>query len=335
MMKKKQENITRAEHLEPDVIVADQEGKHSKHIFAKIMCLIAAVCVWLYVMNLERTDYERTFTQVPVIVDGVASLNASCDMSVISGYDNTVDVTVSGKKSEVQAMTAENIRVSVDVSALREAGKFNMPVKIQLPSNILSVNEEDLVAEVYVDVNATREVPVRILSLDYIISSSYTLGEPVLSLETVTVTGPGQVLDLIDCAGLSFTLGSVTTSTTMVGTPSLVDTDGVKISNPYIRCDVSEITVDIPVETTKLIKLVADYASPELLDDWAAEITPQSIMVKGDPMTLATLTEIVVYTIDKDVKEGEYVVSSIDLPDGVTSEGKTGSIYVRIRHSVG
>ena len=337
MRKKKQTESTsapRKEHLSPDVLVAEQEKK-SRHIFAKLMCLVAAICVWLYVMNQESVGYERTFTQIPVLVDGVSALNTESDMSVISGYDNTIDVTVSGKKSEVQALTPEDIRASIDVSVLSEAGRHTLAVNVQVPDHVALAGDGVITADVYVDINTTREVPVRIVNLDYIINSSYTFGTPVLSRETVTVTGPQLVLENIDCAGLSFNLGNVTTSTTMVGSPQLLDKEGVAISNPYIRCDVNEITVDIPVMTSKLIKLTAAYETPELMSLWAAEITPSGIMVTGDPIILATIYEITVYTVTADVKEGEDVISSIELPVGVTAEERTDSIYVRVRPSVG
>lgn len=339
MRKKKQQkntSETRTERLSPDVLVAEQEKK-SRHILAKLLCLIAAICVWLYVMNQESEGYERTFAQIPVLVDGVSSLNAVGDMSVISGYDNTIDVTVVGKKSEVQALTPADIRASVDVSRLNEAGRHTLMVTVQLPDHITQIGELDITADVYVDTNTTREVPVRIINLDYIINSSYTFGTPVLSREVVTVTGPQLVLDSIDCAGLSFNLGNVTTSTTMVGSPTLLDAEGVAISNPYIRCDVTEITVEIPVIASKQIPLTATYAAPALMSMWAAEITPALITVCGDPLVLANLNELSVYTINMDAKEGEYVISSIELPEGVTMGEKTiaDSIYVRIRRSVG
>ena len=339
MRKKKQQDIESAmEHLEPDVTVADGAGKKStKHIFAKLMCLLAATMVWVYVMNLETTDYERVFTQLPVMVDGVAQLSAESDLSIISGFGNTVDVIVSGKKSEVQDLTAEDIRVSVDVSTLKEAGKFTVPVRIQLPDSFTAVNESLLSAEIYVDVDTTREVPVRITNLDYIVSSSYTMGEPVLSHETVTVTGPQQVLELIDCAALDFDLGNVTTSTTMVGTPHLVDGDGMRISNPYVRFETTEITVVIPVETTRSVKLVCSYAAPDLANLWMVEIDPVAVTVVGDPMLLASLDEICMYDVKPDVKAGEYVIGggAIELPEGVSLKESMDSITIRIHRIVG
>lgn len=335
MRKKKQKDteVTYLERMAPDVVVDDgQKSKKSRHIFAKLLCLLAATCVWMYVMNLETTDFERVFTQVPVVIDGVTQLNADSDMSVISGYDNTVDVIVSGKKSEVQALTAEQIRASVDVAALNEAGKFSMPVSIQLPDAFKAVNEGQLVAEIYVDVNTTREIPVRIAKLNYVANLNYTMGEPVLSRDTVTVTGPRQVLELIDCAALNFDLGNVTTSTTMVGTPRLVDADGVPLSNPYVRSDITEITVNIPVETTKVIKFTASYALPELANRWVVEFDPVTVTIKGDPLPVEQVLAIPIYTITNNTKAGEYAVGAgaIELPEGVVLQDALESIIVRI-----
>ena len=336
MRKKKQQDIESAamEHLAPDVTVADGGSKKkNKHIFAKLMCLLSATVVWLYVMNLESTDFERVFTQVPVVVDGVAQLSAESDMSVISGYGNTVDVIVSGKKSEVQDLSAEDIRVSVDVSVLKEAGKVTVPVRIQLPANFTAVNESLLSAEIYVDVDTTREIPVRAVKKEYSISSSYVMGEPVLSQETVMVTGPQQVLELIDCALLELYLGNLTTSATVAATPRLVGEDGTPISNPYVRFDNAEITANISVETTKTVKLTATYALPELANRWTVEFDPVSVTIKGDPLKLEQVEAIPMYTVATDTKAGEYVIgaAAIYLPSGVVLQEQLDSITVRIR----
>ena len=326
------------EYAVPDIVVADDKPtKKQRHILAKLLCLLAATCVWMYVMNLEATNYERTFTQIPVAIDGVTQLNAESNMSVISGYDNTVDVVVSGKKSDVQKLTAEEIRASVDVSTMMSAGKFSMAVNVQLPAGFTVTNAGLLTADLYVDVDTQREVPVRITSLGFNVSSSYTMGTPILSHETVTVTGPAQVLDLIECASLSFDLGTVTSSTTMVGTPQLEDVGGVRISNPYVRCDIKEITVEIPVTMTKDIKLVASYKLPEMKNNWAASIRPETITVEGDPVLLRELEEVSVYEISSSVTEGEYVVGSgvIELPKGVSAVNVPDSIVVIVRKVLG
>ena len=331
---KKNQAESAREYAVPDVVVAqEQTERKQRHILAKLLCLIAATCVWMYVMNLESINYERTFSQIPVMIDGVTRLNADSNMSVISGYDNTVDVIISGKKSDVQKLTAEEIRASVDVSTMNTAGKFTVSVQIQPPEGFTVVNADRLTAELYLDVNTERQVPVRITNLDYIVSSAYTMGIPVLSHETVTVKGPAQVLDLVECAALEFDLGTVTTSTTMVGTPQLEDADGVRVSNPYIRCDINEITVEIPVTMTKEIRLVASYKVPELKSNWMAEIRPATVTVIGDPMLLAQLEEIAVYEISSSVSVGEYVVGAgvIDLPRGVDVVNVPSGITVIVR----
>lgn len=339
MSKQKQDiKESRHNHAVPDVVVAeDHAEKKSRHILAKLLCLLAATGVWMYAMNLETTDYERVFSKVAVIVDGAAELNTNSDMSVISGYDNAVDIVVSGKKSEVQALQTEEIRAFIDVSELSEAGKSTVPVQVQLPDGFTVVNAEQLMADIYVDVNGTREIPIEITNMDYIISSSYTMGEPSLSHETILVTGPQQVLDLIECASLEFDLGNVTSSKTMVGTPRLMDADGVLISNPYVRCEVTDITVNIPVETTKELRLVVEYVAPEMRSGWQTEVTPTTITVRGDPMMLAAMGDISVYKITSAAVEGEYVVSAgvIDLPENVTMEGELNAITVRLRRVVG
>ncbi|HOQ14738.1 MAG TPA: hypothetical protein PKZ58_06610, partial [Bacillota bacterium] len=35
---------------------------------AKVLCILAAVVIWLYVMNVENPDYEQTIESVPVTI---------------------------------------------------------------------------------------------------------------------------------------------------------------------------------------------------------------------------------------------------------------------------
>ena len=307
---------------------AVEEAKTSGHIIVKLSCLIVAFAIWLYVVGTDTSPFEKSLTGVPISLTGVTDLAAAGNMSVISGYDETVDLLISGKKTEVQDLTSEDIEVSVDVSALKEAGKYSLPVSVKLPSGV-SLVTTGLTVDVYVDVNTTKQVPV-VAKLDYVTDASYHVGEPVLSVTSVTVEGPELVLDTVAYAGLEVSLGRVSTSMTTVATPVLYDADGVKITNPYVRFLGSEVTVNIPVTTQKTLPLVAKFELPEMKNKYTIQIMPATATVEGDPAVLNALEELVVYTADKTVREGILTVSFPVLPDNIRLVDSLTSLTVRV-----
>ena len=64
-------------------------------ILTKILCFIAAFILWLYVTQVETSDYEETFNGVSVELVNTSVLESEAGLHVYSGHGNTVNVTVS------------------------------------------------------------------------------------------------------------------------------------------------------------------------------------------------------------------------------------------------
>ena len=75
----------------------DGEVRHGGlQIIARIVCLILAFSIWLYVIDNDSDDYEKTFTLIPVEVEGSETLAELNKMSVINLEESAVSVTVRG-----------------------------------------------------------------------------------------------------------------------------------------------------------------------------------------------------------------------------------------------
>ena len=81
-------------------------GKNDRWAF--VVCLLLALSVWLYVMSTDDTSYEHTLSYVVVDLEGMEALSQA-DMSVISGFDNVVSITLKGKRADIGGLTAEQI----------------------------------------------------------------------------------------------------------------------------------------------------------------------------------------------------------------------------------
>ena len=100
----------------------------------KVLCVIIAFGLWIYVMMVESPSYEETFYNVMVDLTNTDSLKQN-NLAVYSGYGNLVDVTLSGKKSVLSQLTAANLVVTADISSVAgESGRYNVKVNVDVPS---------------------------------------------------------------------------------------------------------------------------------------------------------------------------------------------------------
>ncbi len=287
--------------------------------WAFALCLLLSVSVWLYVMSTETTGYEQSLAGVSVGIEGASSLS-SANMSVIEGYDRTVTVTLSGKRGDIGSLTADDVRVYVDVSQIDVTGRYNLPVQVELPKNSTLVSIEPSQIAVNVDVNTSRTVDVKV-KLDYVLSAEYSLSEPQPDHETVVISGPASVLDTVAYAAVSFNAGVIDKSLNLVGSVGLYDEYGMPISNPYVKCNVSEIKVAVKVTTTRTVPLKIKFANG-VSSNYNVSLHPSEVTIVGDPQLVNGIDELYVYTInDGDVEVGRPLIlhiSRFELPDGVS-----------------
>ena len=58
------------------------QRKRNWHIGTKILCMVCAFIIWLYVMEVDSPDYESEFLDVPVNLAGVSTLENEHNLSV-------------------------------------------------------------------------------------------------------------------------------------------------------------------------------------------------------------------------------------------------------------
>ncbi|HHT54090.1 MAG TPA: hypothetical protein GX011_04040 [Clostridiales bacterium] len=305
-------------------------GKGDRWAF--VVCLLIALSVWLYVMSTDDTSYEHTLSYVVVDLEGMEMLSQA-EMSVISGFDNVVSITLRGKRADIGGLTAEEVNAYVDLSEIVDTGRHSLPVKVDLPGYSTLVSIEPSHVSVNIDTNGVKDVEVRV-KMDYVTDASYIVGDFVPNHNTVIVTGPQSVLDKIEYAAVSFSPGVITTSLNLSGTLKFYDEYDRIVDNPYLKCNVSTVNVSVTVTMRKNVTLTVTFESG-ISSNYHVEIKPAEITLLGDPKILGEIDEISVYTIS--ISEGSVGVpilrhiSSLDnLPEGVVWENAHEGINISI-----
>ncbi len=296
-------------------------GKNDR--LALALCFVLAIGVWLYVMSTNDTGFKKSINSVPVEIEGASALSAQ-NLSIINGYGNLAEVTLKGRRADIGTLTSEDIRLSVDVSKIEGSGRQSLPIIIEMPKNSTLVSIEPSHIDVNVDVNSSREIETRV-KLEYILDASFSLSEPIPNYKTVIVSGPASVLNSISYAAVSFSPGKIDKSINLVGTLRLYDEYDNVITNPYLKCNVSEITVTVNVNTKKTVPLTVKFSNGNS-SPYQVVVNPSTVTLIGDPLLLKDITEVPIYTVvDGEISVGELFYEYIDtseynLPEGVTVE---------------
>lgn len=300
-------------------------------ITARILCILGAILLWLYAVSSQTIIEDRRFVSIPVELLAADSLESEYGMTVISGYDYNVDVTLSGTRSELSKISAEDISAYVDLSQISSAGEYSLDVRTSAPGGISIKELSSNYVTVYVDKRSQKSVDIRVNPV-YMIESDYSLGTPETNVETVTVTGPADVLDSITHAQVTVDVGKLTKSVTTSGTIVLY-ADSTPITNPYVKLSESDVTVRIPVYTEKEVDLSVEFKYGYFNENNALiTIEPSKIRIKGDPTELEKISSVQIMTIDEKKLTGTTSTSTavIELPDTVENVSRVDSATVTV-----
>ncbi len=322
MKNKKQE-------AEGEEAYGELQVKQSKlgNTIAKVITLLCAVIIWFFAASGENTDSEYTFTNIPVTLKNIPK-----GMSAFSGTNNVVDVTVVGKRSEVNSLSKDDIGVYVDCSSISSPGRYDLDIHSELKDGIsLKALSKDTVF-VHISAASSKDMPITVKAVNYTIPPSCTLKTSVTSEPTVTVSGPADELDKISYASVVIYPGNVTSSLTCSGSITLFTADHEEYTSAYVTTSANDAIVKVDLIMTKELALTADTKHGYFNDSTAKlTLTPSSIKVGGDYEILSTMDSLNVYTIDeKSVSDGSEIKVQLDLPDGVKALEQISEITIKV-----
>ncbi len=310
---------------------SDKPIRRKSDITARIVCVVLALFIWFYAISSQTIIEERRFVSIPVELMGADTLEEQYGMTVISGYDYNVDVTLSGTRSELSRISAEDISAYVDLSQINAAGEYSLDVRTSAPGGIGLKEISANYVNVYVDKRTQKNVEIRV-SPTYQIESDYSLGTPVTSISSVTVSGPADVLEGITHAQVSVNVGKLTKSVTTSGKIVLY-AGSTLVTNPYVKVSETDVTVTIPVYTEKEVPFSVAFKYGYFNEkNSSISITPASLRIKGDPTELEKISSIELLTLDEKKLTGttSMTTAAIELPDSVENVDRIDSAVVTV-----
>ncbi len=317
----------------------EKEGSFVKrfNLVPKIVCVLAAFIIWIYVMEVDSPDHTDVFEDVPVTITGLTELDAN-NLSVFSGQDTLVDVTVKGQKSVIAKNSIDDIKVTADVSDITEAGSYTLSLDFDMPSGLTFTEASVSELKLFIDRRTSVNLDLRTKLSSYQVPSGYELGEMTCDTDRVTVTGAETMLRDISYAMVDVNMAdkNLTESFTTDGTIVLCDAADNTVESKYVKLSQSTAKVTVPVYTFKEVKLTAKGRFGYYNDkNCELTVSPKTLTVKGDKSVIDSLKEISVTSVnEKTVREDTKLSVDITLPEGVlpvAGQSTTADVSVKFK----
>lgn len=301
-------------------------GVKNKVVMA-LVSLVIAFGLWLYVMTVEDPEFQNTYHDVHVVLEGEAALTER-GLMLTDGFNPTVTLELKGNRTNLNKLNGANITLIADLSRIYEAGEQTLRYTISYPGDIpnnsitvLSHMPDQI--KVKVENRITKAVPVKINYAGAVPEGFISDRQnAVLDYSVVNVTGPASVVDQIQSASIDVDLEGRTESVSESYRYVLCNEAGEPVDAAMIQTNVEEVRLDLRIERMKEVTLKLNVIDGGGATEQTSQITiePAVIRVSGNDTLLAGLDELVVGTINLgELTKATQLTMPIVLPEGVTN----------------
>lgn len=286
----------------------------------KVLSVVLAIFFWIFVMDQENPQIERTIYNIPVSYVG----SVGSGLYVMGTPEVSVNVNVSGRRNTVLGLGPSNIVLTVDLSKAVE-GDNKLKIEYGEGENYavksLTVDEIPL----FVDriVSAQKRV-------QYVLSSDFErdLGMSTISISpnSVLVNGPRNLVEKVSVLQGVIDAKSLTDSTQFEMAITAIDDEGVKVEGVT---HVKTVLASADVIKTALIPITYKYTDETdegfELYEFTADI--DAVELSGG---VSAINALLVLEANSVAIKGNGDVKGIFefvLPDGVMMKNPSSATY--------
>lgn len=269
--------------------------------FYIVVSLLLSFVLWIYVGKEANPLKTNTLSGVQVVFSGLEKLEER-GLMISEGADQTVSLRIRARNDVWFRLSQADTTVTIDVSGITEPGEQSITItsrNINYPRSITASDSIELqytspgAISFTVSKWASKSVDVRGV-FEGSIADGYQRGEFSIAPEQVTVSGPQELVDLIDYARVTVTQTDMNATYSQDTGYTLIDYDGNPIYADELETDPETVLVTLPVEKLKEVELTVDVipGGGATADDVEIDIEPKTIMVSGSDADLENLDSI-------------------------------------------
>ena len=306
----------------------------TNNIGLKFLAVLIALVLWLAIVNVNDPEKTITVSNIPISVTNESAIT-SRDMVYNVKSEQYLNITVSGKRSIVSNLSAEDFRAT---ASLKELSKVNS-IPVDVTTKNASLGRKITIVKqsaqtILVDVENVEEKDFTDLVVEYTgkVADGYVAGLSSMSTDEVTVKAPTSIIDKIKKVAVRCSLDGTNTNISKKCPVILYDkNDEIELSDKKIRVNVNVLRAkQVPISTINKDEL-GKPADGYVVDD--VILSSDSITVYGSEESLDSIESLDIQDdIDVSDAKGD-VTQNIDvtgkLPKGLSVSGES-TITVKV-----
>lgn len=299
-------------------ISVTHKPKRKLDLIPRLLCLLIAAVIWLWMVNFNDTDVSETMV-LDIQIVGIESLENNGMM--IYGLDKKeITVSVRGSNRDLKKYKKNEYKVVVDVSNIREVGQHTLPLSITTPEgSSLKISESEILnVSFYADYTLEKTIPLTVVTPNVLdqgfVKYSYEHTFSDTSSKTITIKGAREQIKNIDSArfnvdgSFALTEDQKTFSGFM---PTFYDVNLVPVmvaEGAITECSTENIEIVVKAMEHKTVPVYVNNDTQ----------SAQSVEIWGAPSIMKTVNECRI--VINDAMPGStvsYTITKKDFPAGV------------------
>ncbi|MBO7649309.1 MAG: hypothetical protein J6S79_01015 [Lachnospiraceae bacterium] len=302
----------------------------TRNIGVKLLSFVLAFFIWIIIMSISDPQITKKIDGIPIETrhkDDFNNLEANEDLSINILTTGTVSIKVSGKRSEIEDLSAGDFVAYADFNDF--VGINAIPIHVEprkqnLVNSLEITYQSKTVMQVQLVKSETKLINV-VVEMINVPDDKYAYCKSVSS-KLLEVTGPQEVVEsvgklvaYVDVAHMSGSMDYVTLEP--------VNLSGVKMDASSLEVSQSTVRVEVALYPVKEVDIVIDTTETEVVSGFAIydaeQYSPKRIRIAAEEETLQKISMIrIPFKTDEPlIKEIKPVTKDFDitkyLPEGV------------------
>lgn len=294
------------------------------NLLLKILSVVAAILLWLVVVNIDDAVQSKAFRNIKVNTINMDAITSQGQTVRVDEDTDSVDIVVYARRSVLERLKASDFVATADLQKnllyggmvsieVTYNGDYNIERIEQSRNNVLVSIEEEVTEQFKVTVGYTGEP-----------ASGYAVGSLLPEQSLVEITGPASMVERIDRVEAKVNIAGLTGTAVRTCTLELKDSAGAAVDGTYLQYigKDTDFEVTVNILTKKLVGISFDVsaAAPEGYGLASITYKPETVNIAGEKSQISGIYNLNIppEALNPDGETGD-VVKTVDISQYLSS----------------
>lgn len=304
-----------------------------KDITFKILSVLVAVMLWIYVYNVDVNPYATKSVTVPIKAVNENVL-IDKDIKLDSTLPDSVEVKVKGRKQALDGLKENDIKAVVDYQKIKSIEDKTLAIDITCNKKGVSVDNQN--NGYSVDLSLLR-IKSNTFNIEIIPNITFKQGYKKLKIsispDTCRLDGDEAVIDSVDAVRATLDIKDIDRDVTKRVECKVYNKEGKEITKYFDKVYTTDVKIEVAKEVP--VTLVVTGTPAKDYVQGVKSANPKTVLITGAPEVLAKINDLKTAPISiENLKQNLDTTGIIQLPEGVklADSGSEISVSIAIDH---